>query len=158
MTHAHANTADQLFRIIDELLPLLEQFLSVLKQEKDALGRMDAEAILALSEQKSTLIDRITPLSQSLQHHLPDGTTLQTYLKDHAHSDSTLHTLKRFIEVSEAAQTLHLENGLTLTRLAQINEGFLALLTGRQADPTYADKLGRKSSASTAQGDILGKA
>lgn len=158
MTHANANTADDLFRIIEELLPLLEQFLSVLKQEKDALSRMDAEAILTLSEQKSALIDLITPLSQSLQQHLPDGTTLQAYLQAHNHSDSTLHTLKRFIEVSEAAQTLHLENGLTLTRLAQINEGFLALLTGRQTDPTYADKLGRKSSSNSPQGDIIGKA
>ncbi|SIN78159.1 Flagellar biosynthesis/type III secretory pathway chaperone [Sulfurivirga caldicuralii] len=158
MTHAHANTTDHLFKIIDELLPLLEQFLSVLKQEKDALARMDADAIVALSEQKSALIDQISPSTQSLQAHLPDGTSLQHYLKVHASSDDTLQTLKRFIEVSEAAQALHLENGLTLTRLAQINEGFLALLAGRQADPTYAEKLGRKSSARSPQGGVLGKA
>ncbi len=157
MSDAHTATTNRLFGVIKELLPLLEQFLSVLEQERDALASMDAEAIMTLSEQKSRLIDRITPLTQSLQEHLPDGASLQSHLKAHARSDDTLQTLKRFIEVSEAAQTLHLENGLTLTRLAQINEGFLALLTGRHSDPTYAEKLGRKPGRSN-QGDILGKA
>ncbi len=158
MSDPHAATADKLFQVIKELLPLLEQFLSVLQQEKDALEHMDAEAILTLSEQKSTLIDQIAPLTQSLQAQLPPGTTLQAYVKSHATADDSLQTLKRFVAVSEQAQALHQQNGLTLTRLAQINEGFLALLTGRQTAPTYAGKQGRKATIPSGQGDVLGKA
>ncbi len=136
-----ADTAQYLFQTIEKLLPLLEQFLYVLNAEKQALTDLDTDRLMQLTTEKSQLLDRLLPLSDTLQRSLPDNTALSDYLRPHLTNAAERDLFKRFIELSERAEKQHLENGATLIRLAQLNEGLLRILLGQQEAPTYDDKI-----------------
>lgn len=152
-----SGTEKRLFELLQKLLPLLEQFLYVLNSEKDALTRLDTQALLDVTAEKNQLLDQILPLTTRLAESLPQGTSLSAYLRPHLKQPDERAQLERFIQLSEQAEKQHLENGTTLMRLAQINEGLLNILLGRENEsPTYDEKLkGRRTSIG---GASLGKA
>ncbi len=148
-----------LFERIEQLLPLLEQFLYLLQEEKNLLSAhpLDTDALNGLTERKEQLLDQLTPLSEALKEALPEETTSLTALLKELEGTPQTDRLRRFISLSEQAEALHLENGATLMRLAQLNEGVLRLLLGRQEDaPTYGPA--NRSSGHRSGGNKLGKA
>jgi len=150
-------TAQTLFALIQKLLPLLEQFLYALESEKQALATLDTQKLLQITEDKNHLLNQMVPLTTQLAESLPENTSLSQYIRPHLKLPEERESLEHFIHLSEQAEKLHLENGATLMRLAQINEGLLNILLGRQTDtPTYDDKIkGRRPNIS---GTTLGKA
>lgn len=149
-------TSRPLFSLIEKLLPLLEQFLHILEEEKQALATLDASRLIQLANDKSTLLDQILPLSQQLQAHIPPQSTLKAALTEHKRAEAERQLLERFIRTSEAAEKQHLENGTALMRAAQINEEILKILLGREESPTYQEKITGKSTRGA--GKPLGKA
>lgn len=152
-----STTAQASYTLMQKLLPLLEQFLYLLEAEKSALAALDHQRLIQITEDKNRLLDRIIPLTTQLAETLPENASLSQYLRPHLTQPDEQKTLERFMQLSQQAEKQHLENGATLMRLAQINEGLLDILLGRQMDtPTYADKIkGRRPNAS---GTPLGKA
>ncbi|WP_294949606.1 flagellar export chaperone FlgN [Sulfurivirga sp.] len=125
---------------MEQLLPLLEQFLYLLQEEKALLNihPLDTDALNALTERKQQLLDQLTPLSEALKDALPEEAGSLTTLLKELEGTPQADRLRQFISLSEQAERLHLENGATLMRLAQLNEGVLRLLLGRPEDaPTY---------------------
>jgi len=152
-----STTAQAIYTLMQKLLPLLEQFLYLLEAEKQALVALDHQKLIQITEDKNHLLDQIIPLTTQLAENLPENVSLSQYLHPHLTQPDEQKNLERFVQLSQQAEKQHLENGATLMRLAQVNEGLLNILLGRQMDaPTYDDKIkGRRSSVS---GASLGKA
>ena len=152
-----STTAQALYTLMQKLLPMLEQFLYLLEAEKQALVALDHQKLIQITEDKNHLLDQIIPLTTQLAENLPENVSLSQYLRPHLTQPDEQKNLERFVQLSQQAEKQHLENGATLMRLAQVNEGLLNILLGRQMDaPTYDEKIkGRRSSVS---GASLGKA
>jgi flagella synthesis protein FlgN len=115
----------------------VQDFISVLEQERVVLGEADVEPLFALAERKNKLADQLQKLAtnrsvllaQAGLPHTREG--VETLL-----GDANLPPWRKFVGDAERAHNLNQDNGLLVTERLKHNHQALAILLSVSDQPS----------------------
>lgn len=143
----------------------LSYFLDILQQEQAALTNIDVDSLLALSDKKLKLADKLNQLAQQRVTRLKQagfsgdssGMNIWIASQQGAQRDSVKKLWDDLLQATRTAQQVNETNGKLIVRLLQHNQQALNVLASAANQASVYGPDGQPRAAMISSGRTLGK-
>lgn len=150
-----SENSEQILALFSRLLKELDQFLTILNNEKVAIQKSDVQLIEEVSQRKSDSADAIEANSTTIEKDT--GRSISEWLTDETLEGEIKTLIKQVHTQTTACHDLNMANGLSINILNNMNSFTLNLVSGKDPDmKTYGSK--GQAHAAKDKNRTLGKA
>ncbi|WP_321276172.1 flagellar protein FlgN [Thiomicrorhabdus indica] len=150
-----SQNSKEVYTSFDKLLKALDNFLTILNEEKAAIRKSEIKLIEDVTQKKSESVDQIESISIAIEKDT--GRSIPEWFADKTLEGNLQNLIQKTENMTTACHDLNLANGLSINILNNMNSYTLNLVSGKDPDmKTYGSK--GQENASKDQRRTLGKA